>query len=104
MASRGTRIRTLSVSDPFTLFAASVRWRQEEPLMIDDSSTSEAGLTEMREMRRGWAAPSRRGLMGPGAAHLAGASFKSLAGGPAAAGSTPTSDQRERPELAPNPH
>src|SRR5260370_21008259 len=102
MASRGTRIRTLSVSDPFTLFAASVRWRQEEPLMIDDSSTSEAGLTEMREMRRGWAAPSRRGLMGAGAGLLAGASFKLLAGEAAAAGSTATLGQLKRAERDPH--
>jgi hypothetical protein len=39
--------------------------------MIDDSSASEAGPTEMREKRRGWAAPSRRGLMGAGAGLLA---------------------------------
>src|SRR5260370_13766990 len=102
MASRGTRIRTLSVSDPFTLFAASVRWRQEETLMIDDSSTSEAGLTEMREMRRGWAAPSRRGLMGAGAGLLAGASAQLLADEAAAAGSTATLDQLKRAERDPN--
>src|SRR5260370_40545545 len=97
MASRGTRIRTLSVSDPFTLFPASVRWRQEEPLMIDDSSTSEAGLTEMHAMRRGWAAPSRRRLTGAAAGLLAGPSFTFLAGYSASGGSTAPIHQAKHP-------
>jgi hypothetical protein len=54
--------------------------------MIDDSSASEAGQTEMREMRRGWAVPSRRGLMRAGAGLLAGASVQLLASEAAAAG------------------
>src|SRR5260370_41889307 len=70
--------------------------------MIDDSSASEAGPTEMREMRRGRAAPSRRGLMGAGAGLLAGASAQLLAGEAAAAGSTATLDQLKRAERDPN--
>jgi hypothetical protein len=69
--------------------------------MIDDSSASEAGPTEMREKRRGWAVPSRRGLMGAGAGLLAGASVQVFAGEAAAAGTTATLDQLKRAERDP---
>ena len=48
--------------------------------MIDDSCASGAGPTEIREMWRRWAAPSRRGLMGAGAGLVAGAAAQLLAG------------------------
>lgn len=70
--------------------------------MIDDSSASKAGPTEMREMRRGWAAPSRRGLMGAGAGLLSAASVQLLAGEAVAAGATATLDQLKRAERDPN--
>jgi hypothetical protein len=58
--------------------------------MIEDSSASGAGPTEIREMCRGWAAPSRRGLMGAGAGLVAGEAAQLLAGEAAAAGATET--------------
>jgi 5-methylthioadenosine/S-adenosylhomocysteine deaminase len=70
--------------------------------MIDDSSASKAGPTEMREMRRGWAAPSRRGLMGAGAGLLSAASVQLLAGEAVAAGATATLDRLKRAERDPN--
>jgi 5-methylthioadenosine/S-adenosylhomocysteine deaminase len=70
--------------------------------MIDDSCASGAGPTEIREMWRRWAAPSRRGLMGAGAGLVAGAAAQLLTGEVAAAGVTPTLDQLKRAERDPN--
>ena len=61
--------------------------------MIDDLSASGTEPTEIREMCRGWAAPSRRGLIGAGAGLAAGAAAQLLAGKAAAGGTTATLDQ-----------
>ena len=53
-------------------------------------------------MCRGWAAPSRRDLMGAGAGLVAGAAAQLLAGEAAAAGATETLDQLKRAERDPN--
>src|SRR5271169_1585089 len=90
------------VRDPLTRFSSSVRWVREELAMIEDSSASRAGPTEIREMCRGWAAPSRRGLMGLGVGLVAGAAAQLLAGEAAAAGATETFDQLKRAERDPN--
>jgi 5-methylthioadenosine/S-adenosylhomocysteine deaminase len=70
--------------------------------MIDDSSANQAGPAEMHEKRRGWATPSRRGLMGAGAGLLAGASVQVFAGEAATAETTATLDQLKRGERDPN--
>src|SRR5438105_1715076 len=70
--------------------------------MIDDTRAGEARLTEIREMRRDGARPSRRGLMGAGAGLLAGVSVQLLAGQAVAAVTTATLDQLKRAERDPN--
>src|SRR5438105_3875334 len=70
--------------------------------MIDDTRAGEARLTEIREMRRDGARPSRRGLMGAGAGLLAGASVQLRAGQAVAAVTTATLDQLKRAEPDPN--
>src|SRR5438105_7209573 len=70
--------------------------------MIDDTRAGEARLTEIRDMRRDGAEPSRRGLMGAGAGLLAGASVQLLAGEAVAAATTTTLDQLQRAERDPN--
>jgi len=70
--------------------------------MIKDSSASEARPTEIREMCRRWAAPSRRGLMGAGTGLLAGAAAQLFAGEASATGATATLDQLKRAERDPN--
>jgi hypothetical protein len=70
--------------------------------MNNDSRGGEARPTEIREMRRDGAGPSRRGLMGAGAGLLAGASVQLLAGEAVAAATTATLDQLKRAERDPN--
>ena len=70
--------------------------------MTDDLSASAAGPTEIQEMCRGWATPSRRGLIGAGAGLAAGAAAQLLAGGAAAGGATATLDQLKHAERDPN--
>jgi 5-methylthioadenosine/S-adenosylhomocysteine deaminase len=70
--------------------------------MIDGSSASEARPTEIREMCRGWPAPSRRGLMAAGAGLVAGVAAQSFPGEAPAAGATTTLDQLKRAEHDPN--